>query len=200
MDAPLVSNTSLSWLFKWLRRYLLVAVAFGLFLVYNGGNITVGDHDNHTVSVNLMQPLYFIIYALVAFFPSIFAAGAHPIAFLYPVMLHKLPTWLPQIQFAEISAHQIDFIFCNHSVSNRFILCNSSLNVCATRWLTFQFIITCRFVHPFILADNRHYTFYIWKNIFRRFYWSKYALIPVYCYGLWALKTVLGMEGGGARK
>ncbi|KAI9019058.1 alpha-2-glucosyltransferase Alg10 [Hyaloraphidium curvatum] len=34
--------------------------------------------------------------------------------------------------------------------------------------------------HPFLLADNRHYTFYIWKNIFRRHPLAKYLVIPGY--------------------
>ncbi|CAG8566513.1 10253_t:CDS:2 [Ambispora gerdemannii] len=34
--------------------------------------------------------------------------------------------------------------------------------------------------HPFLLSDNRHYTFYVWKNIYRRHVSVKYLLIPVY--------------------
>lgn len=35
-------------------------------------------------------------------------------------------------------------------------------------------------VHPFLLADNRHHTFYIWRKIINRYSWSRYALIPAY--------------------
>ena len=34
--------------------------------------------------------------------------------------------------------------------------------------------------HPFLLADNRHYTFYIWSRFFKRFDAFKYLLVPVY--------------------
>jgi hypothetical protein len=34
--------------------------------------------------------------------------------------------------------------------------------------------------HPFLLADNRHYTFYIWRKIINRTSWTRYALAPVY--------------------
>ena len=35
--------------------------------------------------------------------------------------------------------------------------------------------------HPYLLSDNRHYTFYIWKNWFRNGApWSKFVLIPGY--------------------
>ncbi|EPX74702.1 dolichyl-phosphate-glucose-glycolipid alpha- glucosyltransferase Alg10 [Schizosaccharomyces octosporus yFS286] len=40
-------------------------------------------------------------------------------------------------------------------------------------------------MHPFILADNRHYVFYVF-NRFRRYWWLKYLGAPVYalCYSL----------------
>ena len=31
-----------------------------------------------------------------------------------------------------------------------------------------------------MLSDNRHYPFYVWKNLFRRWSWFRYALLPVY--------------------
>ncbi|OAJ35917.1 hypothetical protein BDV3_000397 [Batrachochytrium dendrobatidis] len=41
--------------------------------------------------------------------------------------------------------------------------------------------------HPFLLADNRHFTFYIWKNIFRQYAEARYVLIPVYMFCAWAI-------------
>ena len=38
----------------------------------------------------------------------------------------------------------------------------------------------CRYEHPYLLADNRHYPFYIWKNIFRYHHMVKYLLVPGY--------------------
>lgn len=39
--------------------------------------------------------------------------------------------------------------------------------------------------HPYLLADNRHYPFYLWKNIFQACVWARYALIPFYVL-IWA--------------
>jgi len=136
--------------------YILVAGCFGIFLWKNGGNITVGDHENHAVSVNPVQPLYFLLFTLCAFFPSIALSGADPISFL-----------------SKLRRPSFFFIMAVIAIFITAIVHNST------------------FVHPFILADNRHYTFYIWKNIVRRFHWSKYAAVPVYCYALWAFKTEL---------
>lgn len=60
--------------------------------------------------------------------------------------------------------------------------------------LSLIFIATCAaiigwntLVHPFVLADNRHYVFYIWNRFLRREAF-RYILIPVYAfslYGFW---------------
>ncbi|KAI7902365.1 alpha-2-glucosyltransferase Alg10 [Cokeromyces recurvatus] len=34
--------------------------------------------------------------------------------------------------------------------------------------------------HPFILSDNRHYSFYVWKKVYRRHWTIRYLLTPVY--------------------
>lgn len=39
-------------------------------------------------------------------------------------------------------------------------------------------------VHPYMLADNRHYTFYIWNRFYGRYDWARFAVIPVYVFGL----------------
>lgn len=39
-------------------------------------------------------------------------------------------------------------------------------------------------VHPYLLADNRHYTFYIWNRFYGRHELAKYIIIPAYVLGL----------------
>jgi alpha-1,2-glucosyltransferase len=36
------------------------------------------------------------------------------------------------------------------------------------------------FEHPFLLADNRHFTFYIWSKLMRRYEFVRYLLTPIY--------------------
>uniref|UniRef100_A0A182RI00 Dol-P-Glc:Glc(2)Man(9)GlcNAc(2)-PP-Dol alpha-1,2-glucosyltransferase n=1 Tax=Anopheles funestus TaxID=62324 RepID=A0A182RI00_ANOFN len=38
-------------------------------------------------------------------------------------------------------------------------------------------------VHPYLLADNRHYTFYLWNRFFGRWWYAKYLPVPVYTIG-----------------
>ena len=42
----------------------------------------------------------------------------------------------------------------------------------------------CSYEHPYLLADNRHYPFYIWKNIFRYHHTVKYLLVSGYSVAL----------------
>ena len=41
--------------------------------------------------------------------------------------------------------------------------------------------------HPFLLADNRHYTFYVWKNLMLPYPMFRYALLPLYGLAGWSL-------------
>ncbi|XP_043569527.1 dol-P-Glc:Glc(2)Man(9)GlcNAc(2)-PP-Dol alpha-1,2-glucosyltransferase isoform X2 [Chiloscyllium plagiosum] len=47
------------------------------------------------------------------------------------------------------------------------------------------------YIHKFLLADNRHYTFYVWKNIFQRHELIKYMLVPGYIFAVWTFIETL---------
>ena len=51
--------------------------------------------------------------------------------------------------------------------------------------------------HPFLLADNRHYTFYTWRWALRHSA-LRLALTPVVVYGAWLAHTRLGTRTGWA--
>lgn len=35
-------------------------------------------------------------------------------------------------------------------------------------------------IHPYLLADNRHYTFYIWNKFYGKYWFAKYIVVPLY--------------------
>ncbi|XP_046481620.1 dol-P-Glc:Glc(2)Man(9)GlcNAc(2)-PP-Dol alpha-1,2-glucosyltransferase isoform X1 [Neodiprion pinetum] len=41
-------------------------------------------------------------------------------------------------------------------------------------------------VHPYLLADNRHYTFYVWNKTIGRYYLARYLFVPIYGFCLFA--------------
>ncbi|CAO3588262.1 unnamed protein product [Absidia cylindrospora] len=45
--------------------------------------------------------------------------------------------------------------------------------------------------HPFILSDNRHYSFYVWKKIYRRHWLVRYALTPFYFISIKFNQTII---------
>ena len=47
-------------------------------------------------------------------------------------------------------------------------------------------IVNLSVVHPFLLADNRHYTFYIFRKIIRRPY-ANFLLVPAYHFSTWVV-------------
>lgn len=42
------------------------------------------------------------------------------------------------------------------------------------------------FVHKYLLADNRHYPFYVWKKVFQRHELVQYLLVPAYVFAGWS--------------
>ncbi|KAG2262378.1 hypothetical protein Bca52824_069457 [Brassica carinata] len=45
--------------------------------------------------------------------------------------------------------------------------------------------------HPYLLADNRHYPFYLWRKIINAHCLVKYMLVPVYVYSWFSILTLL---------
>lgn len=42
------------------------------------------------------------------------------------------------------------------------------------------------FVHKYLLADNRHYPFYVWKKVFQRHELVPYLVVPAYVFAGWS--------------
>ncbi|XP_077239075.1 dol-P-Glc:Glc(2)Man(9)GlcNAc(2)-PP-Dol alpha-1,2-glucosyltransferase-like [Tasmannia lanceolata] len=47
-------------------------------------------------------------------------------------------------------------------------------------------------VHPYLLADNRHYPFYIWRKVIKAHWSMKYLLVPLYAYSWLSIFCILG--------
>ncbi|KAI9154113.1 hypothetical protein LWI28_021129 [Acer negundo] len=46
--------------------------------------------------------------------------------------------------------------------------------------------------HPYLLADNRHYPFYIWRKVIKAHWLMKYLLVPLYVYSWFSISSILG--------
>nr|GMC79041.1 dol-P-Glc:Glc(2)Man(9)GlcNAc(2)-PP-Dol alpha-1,2-glucosyltransferase isoform X1 [Ipomoea batatas] len=45
--------------------------------------------------------------------------------------------------------------------------------------------------HPYLLADNRHYPFYLWRKVINRYWFMKYLLVPIYSYMWLSILSIL---------
>lgn len=68
----------------------------------------------------------------------------------------------------------------------------------ASYFAIFAIVKNFTVVHPFLLADNRHYTFYIYRRILSK-PWAKYALVPVYHFFTWLIPYILSRTPGESR-
>ncbi|OMJ82442.1 hypothetical protein SteCoe_16849 [Stentor coeruleus] len=109
---------------------IFTLVVFFIFLVINKG-ITVGDRENHQVSLHLAQLCY--LSAIIAFYI--------PINWPRVKNLVYSNSWVSMIPLVALAVHKFSY------------------------------------AHKFLLSDNSHYTFYIWKNIL-----SPYGILlsPIY--------------------
>ena len=48
-----------------------------------------------------------------------------------------------------------------------------------------------RIEHPFLISDNRHFVFYIWRRTIKRHYLAKYLAVPIYYVCGWLVLTTL---------
>merc|ERR1712037_344948 len=48
-------------------------------------------------------------------------------------------------------------------------------------------VVKFTLVHPYILADNRHYTFYVWRKFLAKSLAHRIALVPIYAFSLASL-------------
>jgi alpha-1,2-glucosyltransferase len=149
--------------------YLAILVAFGLFVVWNGGVVLgssqlstfvrlnsltlIGDKLNHIASLHLPQMLY--IWPCMVFF-------SWPV--LLPTAARMSWSRLPRLVVA------------------------TPVTLVMTAVVHFNTII-----HPFTLADNRHFVFYMFRILLRHPL-IKYAVVPIYFVSAWlVIKTLQHM-------
>ncbi|EGR51364.1 uncharacterized protein TRIREDRAFT_56812 [Trichoderma reesei QM6a] len=170
--------------------YVFVLGAFGGFVVWNGG-VVLGDKSNHVATIHLPQMLY--IWAFFAFFSL-------PLFLPYAIMILDIirSLFVLQKDGAETSPHKTSATPSTNTASQREI--PLPLKIAATVfnnqllwpvYLVSTFILSgliVRFntiIHPFTLADNRHYMFYIFRYTIRRAPWVRYFLILPYTLSRW---------------
>ncbi|KAK6596619.1 DIE2/ALG10 family protein [Botrytis cinerea] len=142
--------------------HISLLITFGAFVFINGG-VVLGDKSNHVATIHLSQLLY--LWPFIAFFS-------------FPLLV---PTF---------------FSFLSNSIDNflhpsKFL--TSSVNTQLRALITFGLILASllgslvivkynTIIHPFTLADNRHYIFYVFRYSILRHPLIRYLLAPIYIF------------------
>jgi alpha-1,2-glucosyltransferase len=107
---------------------------------------------------------------------------------------HQAILHFPQIFYCISFCVAFSFMYhmsWSHIKSFTRFLYNKPLIVVAFCVISTLLVWKFTFAHRYLLADNRHYSFYVWAKIYRRHDLIKYALIPCYLFAMWSMFKVL---------
>ncbi|KAL4069407.1 glycosyltransferase family 59 protein [Scleroderma citrinum] len=124
--------------------------------VFWNGGIVLGDRANHVPVMHVPQLYYFIAFATMFGWPAVTLSHGGPAQLVAEVLARMIGTKRRAIITALLSA----------------------LMAISVKRFTIH--------HPFLLSDNRHYTFYVWRRVFMRHSIVPYLFIPGYQACAWA--------------
>jgi alpha-1,2-glucosyltransferase len=138
--------------------------------------MSVGDKSAHTATIHIPQMLY--IWPYIAFFSAPILVGP----LLRPVVA-LLPARFRTICRDSLNVHT-GYVLPNLLFSGMFV----AIGLIAVHLNTM--------VHPYTLADNRHYVFYVFR-IFRLYPATKYLGVPIYYVCAWLTIQSLALTSTG---
>lgn len=160
--------------------HLFVLVLFGGFVVWNGG-VVLGDKSNHVATLHLAQMLY--IWPLFSFFsaPLMLRPIVSIAVYLQNLLKGGGPCSRCNERHAANKSPQKDWLL----TSLAFVQRHTSTGIPFPLWyvsLAAAAVIVHKstIIHPFTLADNRHYMFYVFRYTILRRPEVKYLLVPFY--------------------
>ncbi|KAL3417071.1 alpha- glucosyltransferase alg10 [Phlyctema vagabunda] len=153
--------------------YIALLGSFGAFVFWNGG-VVLGDKSNHVATIHLPQLLY--LSAFIAFF-------SFPL--LYPYAISYLPGSMQRFLPAVLQSKSPKILSKTRLAVN--LVC--SLIVLSVALVTIRLNTI---IHPFTLADNRHYVFYVFRYTILRHPLIRYLLAPIYVLTAWLAYRCLG--------
>ncbi|KAK4140247.1 glycosyltransferase [Dichotomopilus funicola] len=142
--------------------HITVLGLFAGFVAWNGG-VVLGDKSNHIATIHLAQMLY--IWPLFAFFSA-------PLAI--PSILFGLTR---PIQYTKSHVHLTSAR--NALTSIPYLLLTLAVSLAVVQYNTI--------IHPFTLADNRHYMFYVFRYTILRSPAIRLGLIAAYTASRWLM-------------
>ncbi|ATY61863.1 DIE2 ALG10 family [Cordyceps militaris] len=163
--------------------YLAVLASFAAFVQWNG-SVVLGDKSNHVATIHLAQMLY--IWPFFAFFslPLLLPSG---LSFLNMVVsffrTHARASPTPDAAADGLLRATLRF-FHSKVLWPAYLAATAVLSLAVVRFNTI--------IHPFTLADNRHYMFYVFRYTIRRGGAVRLVLALPYTVCRWVVWDALG--------
>jgi len=148
-----------------MRSFIVVMVGFIAFVIWNGG-IVLGDKTAHVATLHLPQLFYFSLFTIFTSWPLVITPNL-PFYFLhenFPIIF-TTPKGYTQQMGVRCSAGQ------------RLVRSFLTLVILAVMGLTVHYNT---YLHPYLLADNRHYPFYLFRRTIMVHDAVKYTAVPIY--------------------
>ncbi|OAQ98586.1 hypothetical protein LLEC1_08038 [Akanthomyces lecanii] len=171
--------------------HLTVLASFAAFIQWNG-SVVLGDKSNHVATIHLAQMLY--IWPFFAFFslPLLLPSGLSFFNMTVSFFRTSSRSTLTQPEKSR-----------NNDNSNHSVLLGAAIRIlhskilwpvylAATGVLSLAVVRFNTVVHPFTLADNRHYMFYVFRYTIRRGSLLRSTLVLPYTLCRWMVWDALG--------
>lgn len=169
--------------------YITVLAAFAGFVAWNGG-VVLGDKSNHVATIHLPQMLY--LWAFFGFFslPLFVPYAILVVDAVRSVLIARKDKDIPKESknvarkpALSLPLKLFTFIFNNRLLWPLYLAATFVLSGLVVRFNTI--------IHPFTLADNRHYMFYVFRYTIRRAPWIRYFLVLPYTISRWLVWSTL---------
>lgn len=204
LAAFVLSRTASCW--RELLAYGAALALFAGFVAVNGA-IVVGDRAHHEVAVHAAQPGYALAVVLPLLLPACLLPDTVRLGWEFLTGRCFTCTATNALERLErLGALAAGAPASPTSDSQTPI---RGARVCAggTRWLVLVMLCVGAGLaagfgtveHPFLLADNRHYTFYAWRYTLQHRTWLRFTVGPVYIAAAGAVGAAVVAGGATGR-
>ncbi|RPA73934.1 hypothetical protein BJ508DRAFT_44221 [Ascobolus immersus RN42] len=169
--------------------YATVMAGFIAFVIWNGG-IVVGDKGAHPFTLHTPQVLYYTLFLTFTSWP-LFLRPSLPLDFLKASVPIILPNaaWGP----SNIGGRKLNEKETRLAPPLKARLVRTALTgVCVVAALGMVHFNT--YFHPYLLADNRSYRFYLFHRTLIPYPLAKYAAVALYVPAGYLLFSALGQQ------
>lgn len=179
--------------------YVFVLLAFAGFVQWNG-SVVLGDRSNHVATIHLAQMLYiwpfFAFFSLPLLLPSVVSLLNMVTSSSRKPTRSKAGDSKKNSSMASAEKHEALYSPPAGLLGVAVTFARSKiiwpLYLGTTGVLSLAIVKYNTIVHPFTLADNRHYMFYIFRYTIRRSGFVRLALVLPYTICRWMVWETLG--------